>query len=130
MRTIQGVKGTAASCVLLASVIIVPGLERAAGAGEHDWLDVLVQAVLVEQAKEEGGEDLFRPYVVQLAIVRAYLATDDGEAVYRTMNRFMDMLQAREQGITAEAAERLFDDCYHVTPPRYHDVSRHLHRMS
>jgi Fe2+ transport system protein B len=45
---------------------------------------------------------------VQLAIVRAHLATDDGEAVYRTMNRFMDMLQAREQGITAEAAERLF----------------------
>ena len=41
----------------------------------------------------------------------------------------MDMLQARGAGITAEAAERLFDD-YHVTPPRYHDVSRHLHRMS
>ena len=62
MRTILARrKGTAASCVLLASVIIVPGLERAAGAGEHDWLDALVQAVLVEQAKEEGGEDLFRP---------------------------------------------------------------------
>ena len=29
----------------------------------------------------------------------------------------------------AEAAERLFDDCYH-DPPRYHDVPRHLHRMS
>ena len=46
------------------------------------------------------------------------------------MNRFMEMLQAREQGIAADVADRLFDYCYLVTPARYHDVSRHLHRLS
>ena len=32
--------------------------ERAAGAGEHDWPDVLVQAVLAEQAKRSSGRSL------------------------------------------------------------------------
>ena len=90
----------------------------------------MVQAVLTEQAKEEGAGDRFTPYVAQLATVRAHLLNGENEAVYRSMNRFMEMLQAREQGIGAEAADRLFDYCYVVTPARYHDVSRHLHRLS
>jgi hypothetical protein len=129
MRIIQVTKWMAASVLLLAS-LVMPGVVRVAGAGEQEWLDAMVQAVLAEQAKEEGAGDRFAPYVAQLATVRGYLSKDDGEAVYRSMNRFMEMLQAREQGIAPEAADRLFDYCYVVTPARYHDVSRHLHRLS
>lgn len=93
-----------------------PGLARYDGAGG------------VGRAGSEEGS--LSQYVEQLAAVRAHLLNGESEAVYRTMNRFMEMLQAREAGISAEAADRLFDYCYLVTPPRYHDVSRHLHRLS
>ncbi len=130
MRIIQDMKGMAASVFLLATVIIMPGVVRLAGAGEQDWLDAMVQAVLIEQTKDGIEVGRFSPYVAQLARVRAHLLNGEGEAVYRTMNRFMEMLQAREAGISQEAADRLFDYCYVVTPARYHDVSRHLHRLS
>ena len=130
MRIIQDMKRMAASVFLLATVIIMPGVVRLAGAGEQDWLDAMVQAVLIEQTKDGIEVGRFSPYVAQLARVRAHLLNGEGEAVYRTMNRFMEMLQAREAGISQEAADRLFDYCYVVTPARYHDVSRHLHRLS
>lgn len=129
MRIIQVTKWMAASVLLVASLVL-HGVVRVAGAGEQEWLDAMVQAVLTEQAKDEGARDRFTPYVAQLATVRAHLLNGENEAVYQTMNRFMEMLQAREQGIGAEAADRLFDYCYVVTPARYHDVSRHLHRLS
>ena len=129
MRIIQDMKGMAASVFLLATVIIMPGVVRLAGAGD-DWLDAMVQAVLIEQTKDGIEVGRFSPYVAQLARVRAHLLNGESEAVYRAMNRFMEMLQAREAGISQEAADRLFDYCYVVTPARYHDVSRHLHRLS
>lgn len=129
MRITQNMKRRAVSFLLLASVMAMPGIVAVAGAGE-EWLDAMVQAVLTEQAKEDGVADRFAPYVAQLATVRGYLDLGEGEAVYRSMNRFMEMLQDRERGIAAEAADRLFDYCYRVTPARYHDVSRHLHRLS
>ncbi|MDR4471402.1 MAG: hypothetical protein R3B11_18430 [Nitrospira sp.] len=129
MRIIQDMKRMAASFVLLATVIIMPGVVPIADAGD-DWLDAMVQAVLIEQTKDGIEVGRFSPYVAQLARVRAHLLNGENEAVYRAMNRFMEMLQARESGISEEAADRLFDYCYVVTPARYHDVSRHLHRLS
>ncbi|ULA58543.1 MAG: hypothetical protein LZF60_70024 [Nitrospira sp.] len=129
MQIIQDIKWIIASCIVLTSLII-PGVDPVMGAEEHDWLNAMMQAVLAEQAKKEETGDRFTPYVAQLATVRAHLLNGESEAVYRTMNRFMEMLQAREEDISAEAADRLFDYCYLVTPARYHDVSRHLHRVS
>lgn len=130
MRVIEDIRWRGGVVLLLASLIIVPGFERVAGAAGQDWLDAMVQAVLVEQAKEGTSGSLFAPYFGQLAMVRTHLLNGESEAVYGTMNRFMDMLQAREAGISEAAADRLFDYCYVVTPARYHDVSRHLHRLS
>lgn len=130
MRIIETLKWAAGLCLLLASVVVAPGGLSPTLAGEQDWLDAMTQAVLVEQTKEGTETGLFSPYVAQLARVRAHLLNGESEAVYRTMNRFMEMLQAREQGIAADVADRLFDYCYLVTPARYHDVSRHLHRLS
>ena len=131
MRIIEDMKWAAASFLVLASVIIVaPGGPSAASGAGQDWLDAMMQAVLVEQTKDGSEAGLFASYVAQLATVRAHLLNGESEAVYRTMNRFMEMLQARESGISEEVADRLFDYCYVVTPARYHDVSRHLHRLS
>jgi hypothetical protein len=118
--------------VLFLSIVICAapvGLSVASAVGD-DWLDAMVQAVLIEQTKDGIEVGRFSPYVAQLAMVRTHLLNGEGEGVYRTMNRFMEMLQAREAGISQEAADRLFDYCYVVTPARYHDVSRHLHRLS
>jgi len=116
--------------LLTCAILLLAGGWSAAAAIEQDWLDAMVRAVLVEQAKEGEGGHLFAPYLGQLTMVRAHLVSGESEAVYQAMNRFMEMLQTREQGISAEAADRLFDYCYVVTPARYHDVSRHLHRLS
>ncbi len=116
--------------LLTCAILLLAGGWSAAAAIEQDWLDAMVRAVLVEQAKEGEGGHLFAPYLGQLTMVRAHLISGESEAVYQAMNRFMEMLQTREQGISAEAADRLFDYCYLVTPAWYHDVSRHLHRLS
>lgn len=131
MRIVEDIRWLAGIVLFLASVICAaPGGVSLASAAGDDWLDSLVQAVLTEQAKDAFQGSTFMPYLAQLTVVRANLLNGESEAVYGTMNRFMDMLQAREAGISAEAADRLFDYCYLVTPARYHDVSRHLHRLS
>lgn len=45
------------------------------------------------------------------------------------MNRLMDMLENRENGIPEATADWLFDFCYIVTPAKYHDVSRHIEKF-
>ena len=119
-------RGLLLTCVIL----LLAGGWSTADAIEQDWLDAMVEAVLVEQTKEGASGRLFALYLGQLTMVRAHLISGESEAVYRAMNRFMEMLQTREQGISAEAADRLFDYCYLVTPAQYHDVSRHLNRLS
>lgn len=131
MRISYDLTRTMARGLLLTCVLVLSAWGwSTAAAIEQDWLDAMVQAVLVEQAREGASGTLFAPYLGQLTMVRAHLVNGESEAVYRAMNRFMEMLQTREQGISAEAADRLFDYCYVVTPARYHDVSRHLNRLS
>ena len=131
MRISYDITRTMARGLLLTCVILLlAGGWSTAAAIEQDWLDAMVEAVLVEQTKEGASGNLFAPYLGQLTMVRAHLISGESEAVYRAMNRFMEMLQTREQGISAEAADRLFDYCYLVTPAQYHDVSRHLNRLS
>ena len=131
MRISYDITRTMARGLLLTCVIVLlAGGWSTAAAIEKDWLDAMVQAVLVEQAKKGTSGTLFAPYLGQLTMVRGHLISGESEAVYRAMNRFMEMLQTREQGISAEAADRLFDYCYLVTPAQYHDVSRHLNRLS
>lgn len=131
MRISYDLTRTMARGLLLTCVLVLSAWGwSTAAAIEQDWLDAMVQAVLVEQAREGASGTLFAPYLGQLTMVRAHLVNGESEAVYRAMNRFMEMLQTREQGISAEAADRLFDYCYVVTPARYHDISRHLNRLS
>lgn len=89
----------------------------------------MIRAVLAEQANEGPFWGTFFPYVAQLEVVHGHLLNEDTAAVFVAMNRLMDMLERRENGIPPEVADRLFDYCYPVTPTKYHDVSRHIDKF-
>ncbi|HXF91614.1 MAG TPA: hypothetical protein VNK46_02565 [Nitrospiraceae bacterium] len=88
------------------------------------WVDLLRAFVLKEKAAEQPA-GAFEPYLGQLALVHHLVRSGDRLGAYTAMNRFMDMLEAREGGLSDEAAEAIWEYCYQVTPAHYHDVSRH-----
>ncbi|WP_447974699.1 hypothetical protein [Nitrospira sp. Kam-Ns4a] len=95
--------------------------------GYHGWIDRLTNEVLIAQASAPDAQAAaFEPYLGQLMVVRTALGRGDEAAVYRGVNRFMDMLENGESGIPAADARRLFDYCFEVTPAKYHDISRHI----
>jgi hypothetical protein len=98
--------------------------------GDEDWLDALTNAVLIERRGGGGYPGVvWEPYLGQLQVVRTHFERGDVAATYRAMNRLMDMLEKRENGINAATADWLFDFCYIVTPAQYHDVSRHIEKF-
>lgn len=130
MWVIEDIRWTAAVLLALTGLMVLAlGGPAWAPATEDDWLDAMMRAVLAEQANEGPFWGTFAPYVAQLEVVRGYLARHDSGAVYLAMNRLMDMLEQRENGISPEVADRLFDYYYLVTPAKYHDVSRHIDRF-
>jgi len=130
MWVIEDIRRTAAILLALTGLMVVAlGGLAWEPAAQDDWLGAMMQAVLVEQANEGPFWGTFAPYVAQLKIVRGHLSDGNTVAVYVAMNRLMDMLEQRENGIPPEVADRLFDYCYLVTPAKYHDVSRHIDRF-
>lgn len=87
------------------------------------WIDQLTDFVLMQRGIEREGS--FEPYLGQLSLVRHMLRNNDLHGTYVALNRFMDMLEAREGGIRPAAAETIWDYCYQVTPPAFHDEKRH-----
>jgi hypothetical protein len=100
-----------------------------AGAASDKWLDELTAVLLDHRhyAVLEGREAAYAPYFAQLHIARMALNRGNTEAVYVAMNQFMDMLEhaPEAEGIPLWSAKAIFDFCGEVTPPMYHDVSRH-----
>lgn len=130
MWVIEDIRRTAAVLLAVTGFMVVAlGGPVLAPSAEYDWLDAMMQALLAEQTNEGPFWGTFAPYVAQLEVVRGHLLNEDTAAVYRAMNRLMDMLEHRENEISPEVADRLFDYCYLVTPAKYHDVSRHLDRF-
>lgn len=127
MWVIEDIRRTATVLLALTGLMVVAlGGPLWVPATEDDWLGAMMQAVLAEQTNEGPFWGMVAPYVAQLEVVRAHLLNEDTAAVYMAMNRLMDMLEERENGIPSEIADRLFDYCYVVTPAKYHDVSRHI----
>lgn len=95
--------------------------------GSEGWEQQLTGFVIVQggiaSAKSEPGS--FDPYVGQILLVRSRYDRGDWKGTYLTMNRFMDMLENRDGGISAKAANATWDFCYEITPPALHDVKRH-----
>ncbi|HEU4683948.1 MAG TPA: hypothetical protein VFS39_05555 [Nitrospira sp.] len=115
--------------VLLIMLVCTAFLIVPVAATAEDWVDALAAVVLDHQqfAKLEGREAAYEPYLAQLHVARLALHRGDVEGVYSAMNRFMDMLEYAPEsaGIPLWSAQAIFDYCAEVTPPMYHDVSRH-----
>ena len=130
MWVIEDIRWTAALLLALTGPVVVAlGGPVGVPAADDDWIEGMMRAVLAEQANEGPLWGTLAPYVAQLETVRGHLANNDRAAVYGAMNRLMNMLEGRENGIPSEVADRLFDYCYLVTPAKYHDVSRHIDRF-
>lgn len=110
--------------VIWATVCFVP-----APAAAESWLDQLTTVLSDHRhfAGFEGRDAAYNPYFAQLQVARAALDRGDVDGVYAAMNRFMDMLEYAPEagGIPLWSAKALFDYCAKVTPPMYHDLSRH-----
>ena len=76
-------RGLLLTCVIL----LLAGGWSTADAIEQDWLDAMVEAVLVEQTKDGTNGTPFVSFLGQLTMVRAHLINGESEAVYRAMNR-------------------------------------------
>ena len=130
MWVIEDIRRTAVVLLALTGFMVVAlGGPVLAPSAEYDWLDAMMQALLAEQTNEGPLWGTFAPYVAQGGVGRGHLANKDTAAVDLAMNGLMDMLEHRENEISPEVADRLFDYCYLVTPAKYHDVSRHLDRF-
>jgi hypothetical protein len=114
-----------ASVLAALAFVLVPTAVRADAA---TWIDDITAAVMFE--KGANPEANFEPYLGQMQVVRAIYNSGDHHAIHASMNRLMDMLEAREGGIPAKAADELYNYCNLVTPAGFHDVSRHEGRMS
>lgn len=109
------------------TLLLTPLEGGAAKATAEGWIDQLTGFVVVERGLAEiaGEGGTFDPYWGQLHLVRNLYGRGDRQGTYVAMNRFMDMLEARENGISSAAANAIWDFCYQVTPPALHDVKRH-----
>lgn len=109
--------------ILLAPVTVDTGSVQS----RKGWLEQLTGFVVVQQgaALVNGESAMFNVYLDQLNLVRLSYENRDHERTYTAMNRFMDMLETREGGIGAKAADAIWDYRYEVTPPVLHDVKRH-----
>lgn len=129
------VAGPATALLLVAVVVWALAVERTFGGSpigtEHEWIVTMAHAVLMAQATEgESGVSKYAPYLKKLQAVMGALERGDDGGAYTAMNRFMDMLEAREHGIAPDLADWLLDYCYAVTPAKYHDVSRHIRKIA
>lgn len=111
---------TVLAMAALLALLLMPKITH----GEEYWLTALTNEV--RSFQEKSGD--FDVYLDQLKVVRQALLKRDDTAVYAAMNRFMDMLENRENGIAAPVADWLFHYCNVVTPTRYHDISRHIRK--
>lgn len=91
------------------------------------WLEQLTGFVMGQQgaALVNGETAMFDLYLDQLALVRRAHENGDRERTYAAMNRFMDLLEGRAGGVSASAADAIWDYCYEVTPLAWHDAKRH-----
>ena len=102
------------------ALCVFPMGASALAEGQAAWIDTIsdVTARIVP-------EESVQAYLGQLQIVRTALRYGDDLSVATAMNRFMEMLDQRQQGLAPEAADRLLAACVRIIPAKFHDVSRH-----
>ena len=105
--------------VAIAVLALVPIL---AYVSHQAWLDNVAQYVSTQKDlyKGQGNFDL---YLSELQRARQAAGQGDWIDTYRTMNRFLEILDAREGGIPEKAARDIREHTYKVQPMAFHDAS-------
>lgn len=129
MKCLAHVKFTVMALLTVFACMLVPVVVQANSEPSSWWIDDITGAITFYKEgghyKKDYPQANWDLYLEQIKLVRAKFRTGDVEATYVTMNRFMDMLEAREGGIPFQAAHELFNFCNLVTPAQFHDVWRH-----
>ncbi len=93
------------------------------------WIDDIKGAIAFYQGdayyKKEYPKARWDLYLDQMREVETAYQKGDVQTTYAAMNRFMDMLEVRQGDIPVQPAHELFNFCNFVTPPEFHDVTRH-----
>lgn len=93
------------------------------------WIDDIKGAIAFYKGdayyKKEYPNARWDLYLDQMREVETAYQKGEVTTTYVSMNRFMDILEAREGGIPVQPANELFNLCNFVTPPEFHDVTRH-----
>ena len=104
--------------LLLSTVLIIPVLGAIPIAAEAweapPWIDKIALDLMLQKDLSKTGN--FDPYFKQLEVVKEAAVKEQYDGKRKGMNRFLEMLETKEGGITAEAAHHIFATVVKVVP--------------
>jgi len=87
-----------------------------AAAYSAPWLDQVIEAVIMEKELAKSGN--YDSYLQQLTQVRTATEKGDFIGVRKGLDRFLEMIESKQGGISADAADRIFLVTFKVAPYR------------
>ena len=100
--------------VLLVGMAASLSVQRSEAYVAQPWIDKIAMELMVLKNMAKGGN--FDPYFKQLEVVSEAAAKGHFGDKRKGMNRFLEMLEKKEGGITEEAAHKIFATVVKVTP--------------
>jgi hypothetical protein len=103
---------------LLSTVLMISVLGAVPIAAEAwfapQWIDKIALDLLLQKDLSKTGN--FDPYFKQLEVVKEAAVKEQYDGKRKGMNRFLEMLENKEGGISAEAAHHIFATVVKVVP--------------
>lgn len=111
----------------LPASVMVAAIPLLASAADMPWLDQIHAKTSYHQrlAQFEDRAQAYTPYFTQLERARMALGKGDEQGTTAAMNRFIEMLLAREGKIPGWSKQELFIFSLKVTPAHYYDAARY-----
>ena len=104
--------------LLLSTVLIIPILGAIPIAAEAwlapPWIDKIALDLMLQKDLSKTGN--FDPYFKQLEVVKDAAVKEQYDGKRKGMNRFLEMLENKEGGISTEAAHHIFATVVKVVP--------------
>ncbi len=104
--------------LLLSILLILPALAGIPTAAEAwlapPWIDKIALEVMLQKNMAKTGN--FDPYFKQLEVITEAAVKETYEGKRKDMNRFLEMLETKEGGISTEAAHHIFATVVKVVP--------------
>ena len=101
-------------CAFLVGTVVGAGVHQSEAYVSQPWIDKIALELMIQKNMAKSGN--FDPYFKQLEVVNEAAAKGDFGGKRKGMNRFLEMLENKEGGITEEAAHKIFATVVKVTP--------------